>query len=68
MRVYTQKQKSICDRKTVILPELERAKSISLMKAVYFDIIYAENLTDKNNVNYFMKAFHRSMQVIMLCR
>ena len=38
------------------------------MKAVYFDIIYAENLTGKNNVNYFMKTFHRSMQVIMLCR
>jgi hypothetical protein len=58
MGIYTQKENSIRDRKVVFLPELERVKSISLMKAVYFDIIYAENLTDKNNVNYFMKTFH----------
>ena len=53
MGIYTQKENSICDRKAAFLPELERAKIIYLMKAVYFDIIYAENLTDKNNVNYY---------------
>ena len=58
MGIYTQKENSICDRKAAFLPESEIAKIISLMKAVYFDIIYAENLTDKNNVNYFMKTFH----------
>ena len=58
MGIYTQKENSICDRKAAFSSELERAKIISLMKAVYFDIIYAENLTDKNNVNYFMKTFH----------
>lgn len=58
MGIYTQKENSICNRKEAFLPGSERAKSISLMKAVYFDIIYAENLTDKNNVNYFMKTFH----------
>ena len=68
MGIYTQKENSICDRKTTFLRESERVKRIPLMKAVYFDIIYAENLTDKNNVNYFMKTFHQSLQLIMLCR
>ena len=68
MGIYTQKENSICDRKATFLPNSKRAKSIPLMKAVYFDIIYAENLTDKNNVNYFMKTFHQSLQLIMLCR
>lgn len=58
MGIYTQKKFSIRDRKEAFLSDSERVKSISLMKAVYFDIIYAENLTDKNNVNYFMKTFH----------
>ena len=58
MGIYTQKENSICNRKEAFLSDSEIVKSISLMKAVYFDIIYAENLTDKNNVNYFMKTFH----------
>ena len=68
MGIYTQKENSICDRKATFLPGSERAKRIPIMKAVYFDIIYAKKLTDKNNVNYFMKTFHQSLQLIMLCR
>lgn len=68
MEIYTQKENSICDRKAAFLPKSKRAKSIPIMKAVYFDIIYAENLTGKNNVNYFMKTFRQSLQLIMLRR
>ena len=68
MEIYTQKENSICDRKAAFLPKSKRAKSIPIMKAVYFDIIYAENLTGKNHVNYLMKTFRQSLQLIMLRR